>query len=94
MNNEEIVNIFVESIFLKIPYEEMKKRKQGINKDSEKKVENKKLKEKNKKTVKKVKAKNSLNDNKNNLPSNKKDKSKITKIENKSKNNIFSPKKK
>ena len=34
MNNEEIVKIFVESVFLRIPYEEMKKRKLAENQQS------------------------------------------------------------
>ena len=75
MNIEEIANIFVESVFLKIPYEEMKKRKYGekINesttKDNKKKeVNNLSINSNNKKT----KQKNT----------NKKNNKKITEIEN------------
>ena len=75
MNIEEIANIFVESVFQKIPYEEMKKRKYGekINesttKDNKKKeVNNLSINSNNKKT----KQKNT----------NKKNNKKITEIEN------------
>ena len=64
MNIEEIVNIFVESVFLRIPYEEMKKRKleekEGIKKENPEKLntDNKKAEiqiKDNKKNVKKEK---------------------------------------
>ena len=60
MNIEEIANIFIESVFLKIPYEEMKIRKYGekINesttKDNKKKeVNNLSINSNNKKTKQK-----------------------------------------
>ena len=75
MNNEEIVKIFVESVFLRIPYEEMKKRKLGENpKEISQKIE---IKKENSKS----KIKDPINSNKNNLkinPNIKNNKTKIT----------------
>ena len=64
MNIEEIVNIFVESVFLRIPYEEMKKKKleekEGIKQENPEKTNkdnkiNENPNKNNKKNVKKEK---------------------------------------
>ena len=64
MNNEEIVKIFVESVFLRIPYEEMKKRKLGEKLQS--KPQNIELKKENSKQS----IKDPINSTKNNQKNN------------------------